>query len=98
VCFELFVRPALRQLLGLSDPGPRLLEATVGQDFANRSDRPTYHPAWLEYGDQGWVVRRVPWSGSADLRAMIDANALVVLPRGEHHFTAGQRLPVLRLP
>jgi molybdopterin molybdotransferase len=97
VCFELFVRPAIRQLLGQSDPGPRLLEVVLGEDFTHRSDRPTYHPAWLEFSGKGWVVRRVAWSGSADLRAMIDANALVVLPRGEHHYAAGQRLPVLTL-
>jgi molybdopterin molybdotransferase len=97
VCFELFVRPAIRRLQGQPEPGPRLLEATVAEDFTHRSDRPTYHPARLAFGGNGWMVRRVAWFGSADLRAMIDANALVVLPKGDHRYVAGQRLQVLRL-
>src|SRR5262249_30088037 len=47
VCFELFVRPALNRLRGLAEPGPILVPATLDEDFAYRTDRPTYHPAVL---------------------------------------------------
>jgi molybdopterin molybdotransferase len=97
VCFELFVRPALRRLAGHADPGPRQVTAALAEDFAHRSDRPTYHPAALEGGPGGRRVRPVPWFGSADLRALAGANALVVLPPGEQTFAAGQPLPVLPL-
>ena len=97
VCFELFVRPAMRVLRGLSDPDHRLPLATLTADFAYRTDRPTYHPALLDAGPQGWSVRAVPWFGSPDLRGVTGCNCLVLLPPGDHQHRAGQQFPVLRL-
>jgi len=54
VCFELFVRPALRRLAGHADPGPFLVRAVLAEDFAYRTDRPTYHPAAaIRFGPNG---------------------------------------------
>jgi molybdopterin molybdotransferase len=95
VCFELFVRPALRRLGGHADAGPRLLRAALAEDFAYRTDRPTYHPARLEAGERGWEVRAVPWFGSPDLRGLTRANAFVLFPAGDHVHRAGQVFGVL---
>jgi molybdopterin molybdotransferase len=95
VCFELFVRPAIYRLKGYADPGPKIVQALLAEDFAHRSDRPTYHAAVLQSGETGWQVRPVPWFGSPDLRGVLAANAFAVLPAGEHQFRAGHRLPVL---
>ncbi len=97
VCFELFVRPALRRLRGHANPGPRPVPVPLGEDFAYRTDRPTYYPARLEVTDDGWRVRPVPWFGSADLRALTAANALAIIPPGDHHYRAGETLPVLSI-
>jgi molybdopterin molybdotransferase len=97
VCFELFVRPALRRLRGLVDAGPPVLPAAFAEDFAYRSDRPTYHPALLETSADGWRVRAVPWFGSPDLRGLGRANALAVLPPGEGQYRAGQVVSVIPL-
>jgi molybdopterin molybdotransferase len=97
VSFELFVRPAMRRMRGLTVDDAALVSAVLTEDFAYRTDRPTYHPARLEVGDGGWRVRAVPWFGSADLRGLLEMDALVVLPSGDHRHTAGTRLPVLRL-
>ncbi|HEV3259491.1 MAG TPA: gephyrin-like molybdotransferase Glp [Gemmataceae bacterium] len=97
VCFELFVRPALRRLQGHAEVLPRVVEAALAEDFSYRTDRPTYHPARLEDGAHGWAVRPVPWFGSPDLRALTQANAFVVLPVGDHRHRAGERFPVLRV-
>jgi molybdopterin molybdotransferase len=97
VCFELFVRPALRKLRGFDDPGPPMVSAVLAEEYAYRTDRPTYHPAQLEMGEDGWRVRAVPWFGSPDLRGLAMANAFVVLPAGDHRYQAGQQLPVLRV-
>src|SRR5262249_26716227 len=96
-CFELFVRPAVRRLRGHVDVGPRIVQARLTEDFPYRTDRPTYHPARLEEGEDGWRVRMVPWFGSPDLRALTQANALAVLPKGDHLHRAGQPCPVLKL-
>jgi molybdopterin molybdotransferase len=97
VCFELFVRPAVRKILGHPDPEPRWLRARLVEDFPYRTDRPTYYPACLESGEDGWLVRPLPWGGSWNLRSVADANALVLFPTGEHQFQQGEGLPVLSL-
>jgi molybdopterin molybdotransferase len=93
VAFELFVRPAIRVLQG----GPaRTLDFTpfaLADSFRHASDRPTYHPAQAGNGE----VRPVAWQGSPDLRALVLANALVLLPPGEHDHAAGTLLPVTML-
>jgi molybdopterin molybdotransferase len=96
-CFELFVRPALRRLSGHVGVDPRMVSAVLTEDFPYRTDRPTYHPAWLSNDGRSWQVCVVPWFGSSDLRALTQANALAVLPKGDHQHRAGQELPVLRM-
>lgn len=94
VCFELFIRPALRRLAGRTDVDLPQGRARLTADFAHSSDRPTYHPAQWQDAE----VTLLPWFGSADLRAFLSANALAVLPPGERTFAAGETLDVLRLP
>jgi molybdopterin molybdotransferase len=93
VSFELFVRPAIDVLRGCPPRAAKLESAKLEAEFSYSSDRPTYHPARLE----GSTVRPVAWHGSPDLRALTLANALVLLPAGEHVHAAGSLLPVLRL-
>jgi molybdopterin molybdotransferase len=97
VCFELFVRPAIRELAGHADPGPIEVRALLTEDFPYRSDRPTYHPAWLEYQKTEWSVRPVPWFGSPDLRGLTRANSFVILPAGDHLHRAGKPMAVLKV-
>jgi len=96
LCFELFVRPAIRALMGLA-PGPTIVKATLAQDRAYRTDRPTYHPAILQWTPSGWSVDMVAWFGSPDLRGVAPANAFALLPAGDYQYRAGQVLDVLRV-
>jgi molybdopterin molybdotransferase len=97
VGFELFVRPALRALLGHAAPGPAWRTARLTRDWAYQTDRPTYHPARLTLTADGWGVTTVPWFGSPDLRALGAADALARIAAGDHAFRAGDPLPVLPL-
>jgi molybdopterin molybdotransferase len=97
VCFELFVRPALRRLQGFPASPPPFVSLPLAVDYRFETDRPTYHPARIELAETGETVQPVPWLGSPDLRALTTANALMVLRPGERQYTAGQPLPVLRL-
>jgi molybdopterin molybdotransferase len=96
-CFELFVRPAVRSLAGNAKPGPTWQQARLHEEFTYRTDRPTYHPAKLDNVDGVNLVQRVAWFGSPDLRALAQANALMVLPAGDHSYAAGTMMPVLPL-
>jgi molybdopterin molybdotransferase len=97
VCFELFVRPALGALGGDPNRGLRRATYRLAKPFEHRGDRPTYYPARLR--DQGGEVRVEPlaWQGSADLRALAQADALALFAAGSRHYDAGDLVTVLLL-
>ncbi len=94
VGFELFVRPALRIMMGKA-ADIALLPATLAVDFSYRTDRPTYHPARLELTDAGLQATPVPWFGSPDLRALSAANGFVRFEKGERSYERGEAVQVL---
>lgn len=94
VCFELFVRPALRRLLGREPAVAEGLRARLTQEHIARGPRPTYHPARLEWTGSGPAVSLVRWHGSSDLQATVDANAMALVPAGDATYTAGDELLV----
>jgi molybdopterin molybdotransferase len=96
VCFEVFVRPALRVLRGLP-PGPSHVSATLTKDLPYRTDRTLYHPLRLSDSDTGFSAEPLPWFGSPDLRGTLSANAFAVLDEGEGTVRAGERVTVLRM-
>lgn len=95
VCFELFVRPALRCLMGFVPTEPIALKARLMQAYTTKGDRPTYHPAWLEWFPDGPAVTVVPWIGSSDLRATVAANTMAVFPQGNREYCVGDVVEVL---
>jgi molybdopterin molybdotransferase len=97
VCFELFVRPALRALAGDPDPGPKTARVPLAEPLAESNDRPTYRPAKLEAADAGWVVRPLPWAGAPDLRGLLPADALLALPAGDARHDRGTPADVVLL-
>jgi molybdopterin molybdotransferase len=97
VCFELFVRPAIYRLRGLTEECPCMIQAVLQEDFNYRTDRPTYYPACLCLTRTGYEVRPVPWFGSADLCGLLPANAFIFVPPGDQHFSARQAIPVLKV-
>ena len=96
VGFELFVRPALRKMMGHAIPGPVFVAVPLAGPFAAKNDRPTYAPARLEVTD-GLKVRPGETFGSADVRSLLMADALVHLPAGTVGWRAGDSLPTLLL-
>jgi molybdopterin molybdotransferase len=96
VCFELFLRPALRRLAGHAELDLPRVQGRLAEPFEHGSDRPTYHPARVDLAASG-SVRPVAYFGSADLRAYLGANALMVLPPGTVTCRAGDAVDVLLL-
>lgn len=91
-CFELFVRPALRQLVGAFSSPP--LEAVLTQPFQVRGNRPVYYPVQLQYDGAALTATAVPWSGSADLKATTLADGMALLLPDHGKYDAGERVPV----
>jgi molybdopterin molybdotransferase len=94
VCCELFARAALRRLMGIEPAVAVPLQARLTEEHSMRGNRPTYHPARLEWQPTGPAVHAVDWIGSSDLRATVDANALVYFPPGDRVFRAGEMVDV----
>ena len=97
VCFELFVRPAIGRMAG-RDAALAESTAALTDDFSHRSDRPTYYPARLANQLGRVTIEPLDWQGSADLRTLVEANALACFPAGRQQFHAGEMIRVLRLP
>ncbi|HUY32317.1 MAG TPA: gephyrin-like molybdotransferase Glp [Pirellulales bacterium] len=97
VCFELFVRPAIAQMAGRGFTGLATRQATLTEPFVQRGERPAYHPAVLRQSAAGATVAPLAWRGSADLRGLSAANALVHFPAGDRSFEAGEFAEVLLL-
>jgi molybdopterin molybdotransferase len=96
VCFELFVRPAIRRLMGYAKTDVVLVQAVLQDKFDYKTDRPTYYPCCLGQDAKGYEVRPVPWFGSPDLRSVARANAFLVITAGDHQIPAGQVVTVMK--
>jgi len=77
VTFEVFVRPFLGTMCGLDLERPRVRTRLLSA-APSVSDREQYLPAVLESGG----VQLHPWKGSADLKTLVAADGLVVVPPG----------------
>ena len=96
VCFELFVKPALRRMRGETVPlEHQFLSARLANDVKHRSDRPTFVPAVWEKVQGRPSVRTLPWSGSADLHGFARYECLVLFPAGEQIYHAGEMVQIL---
>ena len=92
VCGELFVRTALKRLMGEPATPPQSVSAALEHPHSARADRPTYHPARLTWTPAGPVVSLVPWHGSSDLCGTVAANAMALLPGTARHYGLGDCL------
>ncbi len=98
VCFELFVRPALRALLGWSPAAPAPVSASLTAPYWQRGHRPTLVPARIDrVGSASAAVTPLPWEGSSDQRPLGEANGLALFPAGGGQYVAGQRVMVYPL-
>jgi molybdopterin molybdotransferase len=94
VCCELFVRTAVRRLMGCEPALAQPVTATLTVEHPHRDDRPTYFPSRLEWTAEGAKVTPVSWHGSSDLRSTVEANAMTLFPAGERTYAKGERVEV----
>lgn len=92
VTFELFVRPALRRMLGVrGDPRRPLRRMIAGTEL--RGDRTREH--WVRARTDGERVLPLSDQMSGNLRSLATADALVRIPIGTTHVEAGAACDVL---
>ncbi|MGH7343164.1 MAG: molybdopterin-binding protein, partial [Candidatus Rokuibacteriota bacterium] len=95
-CFWLFVRPALRLLMGHRDGWLHgLVEGALAAPAPGAKDRHLFVPAEIEAGGGRLRVVPVPVRGSHDLAATARGSALLWVPPGMRPRKAGEPCSVL---
>jgi molybdopterin molybdotransferase len=89
VTFELFARPLLRAMLGLAGDGRLHLPARLSERVPKDRDRRAYLRVVVRPVADGWEASPAGGQGSAQLRALATANALLAVPEGEAAGDAG---------
>jgi molybdopterin molybdotransferase len=89
VTFELFVRPLLRAMLGLSGDGRLHLPVRLDETLHKDRERRAYLRVVVRRAGDGWRASPAGGQGSAQLRSLAAANALLVVPEGEPAGEAG---------
>jgi molybdopterin molybdotransferase len=96
VSFWLFVRPALRRLLGFEDSWwGSALPGTLAAPLPGTGPRDRFLPAAVETRGGEILVTPFPPKGSHDLAAFAQGTALVRVPAGSGPRGAGERCEVL---
>jgi molybdopterin molybdotransferase len=99
VIFEVFVRPALRRMLGFAD-GPlatRLVRAQLQDEVRQRPSRSGYYQARAHWDGERYRVAVLRSSGSADFVSCARGNALAIVPSGVSSVERGGMIDVLLL-
>ena len=97
VVTELLVRPLIRAILGLAGDGRLHVNAVLDEDLRKDPERTAYLRVRVRRTDAGWAARPAGGQLSSQLRALADANGLLVVPRGEPAGRAGHRYETILL-
>lgn len=90
VCFHLFVRTALNELMGRTQVSPFVSGFLLTRDFVNPGNRPVFFPAFASRKDGGGAtIAPLAWKGSADIATLAQANALACF-EANSQYEAGQ--------
>src|SRR5215510_2272277 len=97
VTFNVFVRPAIRRMLGDSLPESRRVQAFLSTSIKDSSSRRSYLPGRLFIEEGRAMVESLKWGGSSDLVAFMKANALIIVREEVHEIAAGKQVEVMPL-
>jgi molybdopterin molybdotransferase len=97
VTFQLFVRPAIRAMLGAREVVDRST-AILDDDYPKQPGRAHLVRCRLELRDDGWHARPTGAQGSHVLTSMLGADALAVIPTAAETVRAGERVAIEMLP
>jgi molybdopterin molybdotransferase len=97
VTFELFVRPAIRQMSGRALPFRRSAPVRVAEPISLKPRLQHFLRAIVTEGPAGPEARLTGPQGSGILTSMVLANALLVIPEGQFETPSGTTVPALHL-
>lgn len=95
VCFELFARPVLEALAGMSPRKLVFLHARLKSDVRTKTGLKRFLPARLSGEFEQAEVELARWQGSGDIAATAKANCYIVISPDRERIAAGEWVPVL---
>ncbi len=98
VSFEVFVRPAIRRLRGLTPERRAMSQATITVDMTSPGGKTQFARGWVvPSGAYGLPeVRPVGGPGSHLLAGLAQSNCFIVLGEDVHEVKAGEQVDILR--
>jgi molybdopterin molybdotransferase len=97
VSFEMFVRPALLKMQGVTDWERRTVGATLMDEVRSKDSRRHYLRVRIEQHEGEYRAHLTGGQGSGILSSMVRANALAIIPEEWTHAPAGARVQVIML-
>jgi molybdopterin molybdotransferase len=95
VTFELFARPVLEALAGMSPRKLAFLKARLKSEIRTKTGLKRFLPAILSGEFEHTEVEVAPWHGSGDIASMTRSNCYIVIPPDRDKIPAGESVPVL---
>ncbi len=95
VTFELFARPMLEALAGMSPSPLTFLHARLKSEIRVKTGLKRFLPAILSGQYEDSQAELVPWQGSGDIAARARSNCYIVIPPGREHILAGEWVAVM---
>jgi molybdopterin molybdotransferase len=95
VTFELFARPVLEALAGLTPRKLTFLRAHLKSEIKTKTGLKRFLPAILSGEFEHPEVELAAWHGSGDIASMARANCYIVIPSDRDKISAGEWVPVM---
>jgi molybdopterin molybdotransferase len=95
VTFELFARPMLEALAGMSPCPLTFLHARLKSEIRVKPGLKRFLPAILSGQYEDVAVELIPWQGSGDIAAQARANCYIIIPADREHIKAAEWVSVM---
>jgi len=95
VTFELFARPVLEGLAGMSPRKLVFVYAKLKSEIRVKTGLKRFLPAMLSGEFESSQVDLVQWQGSGDIAATARANCYIVIPPDRENIPAGEFVPIM---
>lgn len=95
VTFELFARPILEALAGMSPRKLQFVYAKLQSEIRVKAGLTRFLPAILSGDFEASRVELVRWQGSGDVAATAGGNCYIVIPADREQIPAGEFVPIL---
>jgi len=95
VTFELFAKPVLEALAGISSRSLVFTHAKLKSEIRTKTGLKRFLPAMLSGEFEHAEVELVRWQGSGDIASVARANCYAVIPPDRERIAAGEWVPVL---